>query len=240
MRKRELSRRLQAAFDLVRNDRILVDIGTDHAYLPIALVTDGRVKSAYASDIGKGPLERAESNVNKAGLGDKISTVLTDGAAFFEGKADEFVIAGMGGELIFDIISRATFLKNENIHLILQPMTKIPTLRRSLYLSGFDVEKEKLVFEDNRVYTVMSVYFKGDVREINDFEATVGRIEDAISDNNEDLLILLLKGVIYDLDNKIKGKNNPNEEIILKEEIEKTVKSLEERKNENRTVDGKA
>lgn len=221
MREKELSRRLHAAFLLVREGRTVADIGTDHAYLPIALVKAGKCDLAYASDIGKGPLNRAEENIKKAGLDEKIKTVLTDGATAFENLADEFIIAGMGGELIFDIISRAPFMKNHDVHLVLQPMTKVPTLRRLLAENGYNIEKEVLVFEDGKVYTLMSVYFDGKKRAITDFEAVVGDVENA----DRELLLKILDGVIYDLDKKIKGKRN-SDDVALKEKIENLRKTL--------------
>ncbi|MBQ7896970.1 MAG: SAM-dependent methyltransferase [Clostridia bacterium] len=220
MREKELSRRLHAAFLLVREGRTVADIGTDHAYLPITLVKSGKTDFAYASDIGKGPLARAEENIKKAGLNEKIKTVLTDGAAVFDTLADEFIIAGMGGELIFDIISRAPFMKNPDIHLVLQPMTKVPALRRLLAENGFNIEKETLVSEDGKVYTLMSVYFDGKKRELTDYEAVVGDVENA----DKELLMKILEGVIYDLDKKIKGKNAP-EDVALKEKIEALIKT---------------
>ncbi len=215
MREKELSRRLHAAFLLVREGKRVADIGTDHGYLPIALVKSGKAESAFASDIGKGPLERAEENIKKAGLEEKIKTVLTDGAAFFDSLADEFIIAGMGGELIFDIISRAPFLKNEDIHLVLQPMTKIPVLRKSLAKEGFRIDEEKLVFEDDRVYTLMSVYYDGRIREITECEAVTGKTDTV----DPTLAIKIIDGALYDVENKIRGKKDPVDDIKLRAEL---------------------
>ncbi|MBQ5746487.1 MAG: SAM-dependent methyltransferase [Clostridia bacterium] len=215
MREKELSRRLHAAFLLVREGKRVADIGTDHGYLPIALVKLGKAESAFASDIGKGPLERAEENIKKAGLEEKIKTVLTDGAAFFDSLADEFIIAGMGGELIFDIISRAPFLKNEDIHLVLQPMTKIPVLRKSLAKEGFRIDEEKLVFEDDRVYTLMSVYYDGRIREITECEAVTGKTDTV----DPTLAIKIIDGALYDVENKIRGKKDPVDDIKLRAEL---------------------
>ena len=224
MREKELSRRLSAAFLLVREGRAAVDVGTDHAYLPIALVKSGKCEKCFASDVGKGPLSRAEENIRGAGLDGKIKTVLTDGASYFDGLADEFIIAGMGGELIFDIISRASFLKNENIHLVLQPMTKVPTLRKLLYESGFFIDREILVFEDGKVYTVMSVFFCGQRKTISDIDAIVGS-----TDVEGELLLKVLDGALYDLENKIKGKRDATAEILLKHEIESVIEKIKEK-----------
>ena len=222
MREKELSRRLRAAFELVREGRVLADIGTDHAYLPIALVRAGKTPLAYASDIGKGPLERAGENIKSAGFEEKIKTVLTDGAGYFDSLAEEFIIAGMGGELIFEIISRAPFLKSDKVHLVLQPMTKIPTLRKALAENGFFIEREALVYEDDRVYTIMSVFYDGKKRALTELEAIVG--DEKNSDKS--LLLKVLDGALYDLENKIRGKREAAGEILLKEEIECVKKRL--------------
>ena len=229
MREKELSRRLYAAFLLVREGRTVADIGTDHAHLPIALVMSGKIERAFASDIGKGPLERALENIKKAGLEEKIKTVLTDGAAVFDSLADEFIIAGMGGELIFDIISRAPFMKNEDIHLVLQPMTKIPTLRKSLLKEGFRIDEEKLVFEDERVYTVMSVYYDGKAREITECEAVTGKVDTV----DPTLAIKVIDGALYDVENKIRGKKDPKDDIRLRAELTLVKNKLMEKIHEN-------
>ena len=75
----ELSKRLQAVADLVTPGMRLVDVGTDHAYIPIYLTQNGLVPSAIAMDINKGPLERADAHILEHGLDGKIVTRLSDG-----------------------------------------------------------------------------------------------------------------------------------------------------------------
>ena len=232
MKQTKLTRRLNAAFDLVREGRIVADIGTDHAYLPIALVSSGKCKKAFASDIGKGPLERASQNISEAGLEGVIETVLTDGVAYFDGIADEIVIAGMGGELIYRIISDAPFLKSENVHIVLQPMTKVAFLRQALAEDGFRIDRESLVKEDGKIYTVLSVAYDGIKRELSSLDALTGNIENALEDGNASLMRELLQRITYDLDNRIYGKlesgENPVEERALRKEIQKIRRELNE------------
>ena len=232
MKQTKLTRRLNAAFDLVREGRIVADIGTDHAYLPIALVSSGKCKKAFASDIGKGPLERASQNISEAGLEGVIETVLTDGVAYFDGIADEIVIAGMGGELIYRIISDAPFLKNKDIHMVLQPMTKVAFLRQALAEDGFRIDRERLVKEDGKIYTVLSVAYDGIKRELSSLDALTGNIENALEDGNASLMRELLQRITYDLDNRIYGKlesgENPVEERALRKEIQKIRRELNE------------
>lgn len=232
MKQTKLTRRLNAAFDLVREGRIVADIGTDHAYLPIALVSSGKCKKAFASDIGKGPLERASQNISEAGLEGVIETVLTDGVAYFDGIADEVVIAGMGGELIYRIISDAPFLKNQDVHMVLQPMTKVAFLRQALAGDGFRIDRERLVKEDGKIYTVLSVNFDGVKRELSPLDALTGNIENALEDGNAPLMRELLQRITYDLDNRIYGKlesgENPVEERALRKEIQEIRRELNE------------
>ncbi|MBE6701077.1 MAG: SAM-dependent methyltransferase [Ruminococcaceae bacterium] len=237
MKKNQLTRRLLAAFSLIRKGHIVVDIGTDHAHLPIRLVAEGVSPKAYASDIGKGPLERAKENILKAGLEEKITTVLTDGAEYFDTLADEFVIAGMGGELISSIISKAPFLKSPDVHMVLQPMTKQNVLKRFLCQEGFFVDREILVKDAGKIYLVLSVFYDGKIREITEFESLCPSVLDAKKDGNEKLLIEYLSLVTHDIDNRIYGKReagqNTEEERLLRKELQKVIKKLRSKTDEN-------
>ena len=97
---------MKAVAAMVTSGGVLADVGTDHGYIPIALIQRQRIKSAIAMDINKGPLARAQDNIASARLGDYIQTRLSDGvAALGEGEADSILIAGMGGELVIHILS---------------------------------------------------------------------------------------------------------------------------------------
>ena len=69
----ELSERLRAVADLVDDGMVVADIGTDHGYIPIALVQEGRCPRAVAMDINIGPLDRARAHIQAAELSEKIS-----------------------------------------------------------------------------------------------------------------------------------------------------------------------
>ena len=85
----KLNARLFSAASLVRQDAVFADIGTDHAYLPIFLLKVGRISRAYATDINSGPLASARANVEAAALSDRVSFMLTDGAAALSGECNE-------------------------------------------------------------------------------------------------------------------------------------------------------
>ena len=99
---------MKAVAGMVTSGGVLADVGTDHGYIPIALVQRQKITGAIAMDINKGPLARAQENIASARLGDYIQTRLSDGvAALGEGEADSILIAGMGGELVIHKIGRA-------------------------------------------------------------------------------------------------------------------------------------
>ena len=159
-------KRLDVLLSLLPRGCRLADIGCDHAYIPISAVKQGKAVFAYASDVRKGPLSRAAKNVAEAGLSDKIVLNLADGLdGAEEYRPDTVVIAGMGGELIADIIDRAPFVKTDKITLILQPMTCPDELRKYLLSAGFEIERERLAYEDRHIYQIIVCRFKAAAQE---------------------------------------------------------------------------
>ena len=63
-----LSKRLQAVADMVTPGSRPVDVGCDHAYVPIYLVENHIADRVTAMDVHLGPVRRAEKNVEAAGL----------------------------------------------------------------------------------------------------------------------------------------------------------------------------
>lgn len=157
----KLTRRLQAAADLVRVGATVADVGTDHAYLPIALCQSARIICAVASDVNEGPLLRAREHIASYGLQGCISTVLCDGLDEIEAyDPTDILILGMGGELIVDILRRAPWTKKKEIRLILQPMTHPEAVRRFLAENGYTVVEETLVSE-GRIYQIIAAEYTG-------------------------------------------------------------------------------
>ena len=74
-----LDKRLEICANMVDSGKKFIDIGTDHAYLPIWLVLNGIIDEAIAADIREEPLKKAKKNIIKYGLQDKIKTIKTDG-----------------------------------------------------------------------------------------------------------------------------------------------------------------
>ncbi|MCI8591488.1 MAG: SAM-dependent methyltransferase [Lachnospiraceae bacterium] len=149
----QLSERLRAVASLVTPGSRLADVGTDHAYVPIWLWEQGRIPSAIAMDVGKGPLSRAEEHIRAHHGEDVIETRLSDGLEkLFFGECDSLVIAGMGGMLMRKILADGQALLPGIRELVLQPQSDIHEVRRFLQGAGWQIMDEKIVFEEGKYY----------------------------------------------------------------------------------------
>ncbi len=152
----QLSLRLSAIADMVTRGNRLVDVGCDHGYLPVYLVQTGRIPGAVAMDIGKGPLSRAREHIEAYGLSAYIECRLSDGlAALRAGEGDTLVIAGMGGPLMEQILTRGRKVRDSFSELILQPQSDIPHFRRYLAEEGYSIAEENIVLDGGKFYPMM-------------------------------------------------------------------------------------
>ncbi len=164
----KLDERLAAIAQMVRDGARCADIGTDHGYLISWLATRGKIAFGYACDIKKKPLEKAAFALSEYGVADRVKLILCDGLSGLRaGDVDDIVIAGMGGELIWEIISAQSWARDPNLRFLLQPMTRPERLRRSLYENGFEILRETAVVSGNFPYTVMQAAFTGRPRGID-------------------------------------------------------------------------
>lgn len=154
----ELSKRLRMVASYVTDGYRLVDIGTDHAYIPIELVLEKRIPWAIAMDVNRGPLERAESNIREYGLSERICTRLSDGfASLGVGEVDSAVIAGMGGGLTVRILKEGKRVAGTLKECILQPQSEIERVRAFLLKEGFLFIAEDMTEEEGKYYPMMKV-----------------------------------------------------------------------------------
>ena len=148
---------------MVRCRTKIVDIGTDHGYLPAFLVLENKADSVLACDIGVLPLKNAENTVNQLKLNDRISLRVSDGLKEVSpDEAEEIIICGMGGTLISEILSAAPWIKRKGTHLILQPMTHTEDVRKYLCENGFIISQEKFVIDNKKVYCCISADYTGE------------------------------------------------------------------------------
>ncbi len=210
----KLNKRLLCAASFVENGASVADIGCDHAYLPIYLIKENIARSVVACDINEGPCETARDNIRRQGLSNVIEVRCTDGLEGIENLApDNIVICGMGGDLIFRIVSESEYIKDNNPLLILQPMTKVSELRSSLLQAGYNIEKEALVYDD-RLYEIIVCRYDGIKREWSDIELLTGRCFD-----KNDLYKAHLDKLIKQYSIIIEGKKKAELDTLKEEKI---------------------
>ena len=152
----QLTKRLLEIASLVPNDARVVDVGTDHGYIPIYLTTNKLCKSCIASDINAGPLESAKRHMDKHGItqvelrqGSGLSTITT------ADQLDVAIVAGMGGMLIIDILRNDLTIVKGLKQLILQPQSNIPEVRKFIHEIGFAIKAESFLQDEGKYYTIL-------------------------------------------------------------------------------------
>ena len=157
--KLPLSTRLLACAGFVNKGDRVADIGCDHGYLSIHLLTQGIARSCIASDVAKGPLQSAKDNARKFGVQENITFHLSDGVQSIPRDFNTLVCAGMGGDTMIHILESAPWLRDEKYRLILQCQSKRPELRKWLYDNGFAIRRETLAKDGKFCYPVTEVVY---------------------------------------------------------------------------------
>lgn len=155
--------RLLTCAKLVKGNKA-VDVGTDHGYLAVYLISEGICDTVIACDVNEKPLNAARKTVKKSGYEEKIEVVLSDGLDNVKSDGvTDIIMAGMGGELIVKLLEKCSWIKDKgnSINLVLQSMSKSHILRKWLFDNNFSVEKELACEDGGFVYSVMQISFTG-------------------------------------------------------------------------------
>ena len=154
----ELSKRLKRIAEHVDKCESVADIGTDHGYIPIYLVKEGICKKAIASDINKGPIEKAKVNVAFEGVSNKVKCLLGPGLNPLKvGEVNGVILAGMGGNLTRDILLADMDKVKKYDFIILQPAQNPEVLREFLYKNDYEIIDEDLIKDEGRFYELFKV-----------------------------------------------------------------------------------
>ena len=171
-----LKNRLLVCSHLVRSSSIL-DVGTDHAKLPIYLVSRGIVSKAFGCDINSYSVKRSIDNVNRHNLGQKIKVFLSDGLKNVDkDMSDTIIISGLGGKTISEIIRCCPWKITENKDFILQPTKSESYLRIFLAKNKFVIDREIAVNDGKYSYSTMLVHFTGHEQENDDLYPWIGKL----------------------------------------------------------------
>ena len=157
MNEHTLSLRLERVAAHVPNGARLADIGSDHAYLPVALVRRGVIDAALAGEVATTPFQAAERTVRDNGLEQQITVRLADGLAAIEARDGITAISlcGMGGETIRDILEAGKAHLSGAERLILQPNGGEQPLRLWLMRNGYRIVSEELLHENRFYYEII-------------------------------------------------------------------------------------
>ncbi|HEX9024898.1 MAG TPA: class I SAM-dependent methyltransferase [Clostridium sp.] len=214
----ELSKRLNWIIEKLDKVEIIMDVGTDHGYIPIYLVKNDIAKKVIASDINKEPLKKAKINASLDGVLDKIDLRLGGGLFPLNNReANAVIIAGMGGNLIRDILENDLNKVKNLDYLILQPAQNPEVLRKYLYNNNYEILEEDICLDENKYYEIFKVKYK-----IGDY--------------------ILLEDIFYEISPTMLSKKLPLFKSYIENKIEKNKRVMEfikdntehaiERKNE--------
>ena len=199
--KLPLSDRLLACAGFVKKGSRVADIGCDHGYLGIYLLTQGIATSVIESDVAEGPLQSAMRNAMKYGTRNKTSFYLSDGVQNIPRDFDTMVCAGMGADTMMHILDSAPWLKDPKYTLILQCQSKRPELRKYLYQQGYAIRRETLAQDGKFLYPVTEVvYAPGETLSGADYYITP-----ALRQSGSKLLGAFLSRVIDGIGKNVEG-----------------------------------
>lgn len=156
----KLSDRLESVAAMISDSIPVVDVGTDHAYLPVSLVQRGKTPCALCSDLRRGPIDRARQNIKEAQVEDRVKAVLCDGVPPLSSLDEELrggalVIAGMGGPLMASILEKASDRLDFFSEIIAEPQSDLSTFRKCLSSLGFAITEENMIREDGKYYPII-------------------------------------------------------------------------------------
>ena len=223
--------RLTAISNMICGD-VIADVGSDHAYLPIWLYLNKKIKKAYALDISENCIKKIYENLEKYNISTEVITpVLSDGLSCFADDVDcpfinsEFnvVIAGMGGENIAEIMKKAQGFKSAEF--ILQPNSKVEILREFLYKNRYDIVTEMIVEDENRLYNIMKAQYTGVLYNPEPLEIIAGK--NITHELYIKKIIKRLSDILADLEIAGDEKYNIYTEFGFYRDIEGYIKKLE-------------
>jgi tRNA (adenine22-N1)-methyltransferase len=134
--------------------RTFADVGADHAYLPIHLLSSGKIEHAVISEISPHALERARRNTARFGFADKCAFILADGLCKLPDDVDTINISGLGADTIAGILKRD---KHKILiqTLILSPNRDVDIIRAALLCFGYNVVSERVTMSKGRYYVAL-------------------------------------------------------------------------------------
>ena len=157
MNPHTLSLRLERVAAQVPAGTRLADIGSDHGYLPVALMRRGAISAAVAGEVALTPFHAAQRTVRDNQLQSQISVRQANGLAAINAsdKITAISLCGMGGETIRDILDRGKAHLSGQERLILQPNGGEQPLRQWLMENHYRILFEEVLRENRFFYEII-------------------------------------------------------------------------------------
>ncbi len=216
----DLSNRLKTIIKYVPETSRVVDVGTDHGYIPIYLTKNNLASFCIACDINKNPLLQATTQIKKYNA-TNIELRLSDGLRKIdlEDNIDTIIIAGMGGHLIRKILNQDLEIVKSATRLVLQPQNGYSELRKFLHEIEFKIIEEDFLEEDGKFYTII-VAEKGKEYFESEAEYLFGKI--MLKNPNETFLNWLhyKKDSFHKLFTQLQGVEPTDRTILRKQQLE--------------------
>lgn len=215
-----LSARLQAIHDMLPCG-VVADIGSDHGKLMIALFRSGKITKGYAVENKKGPYNRLVKALESEGLIDDIIPLFSDGISDIPVSVEHLVLAGMGGELIVDILTKHKEKLKYIQTIIVDPHGAMSLVREEITKLGFAIAEEKMIKEDDKYYEIIK-FIRADIAFYNDKDLEFGPI------------LRCEKSTLFKekYSNRIQEINN----LLLKQLPKKRILELQQEKNRIESV----
>ena len=148
-----MASRLEALKSTLKGFDSVLDVGTDHAYLPILALKENPSLKVIASDNKKGPLEQARLNLSKENYLDQVELLLGEGLEVLKDPVDVIVMAGMGGKTIAKMVLDKKDLSAKR--LVCHP-TNVPSAVRKLTTAlPYQIVDEIFYMESEFPYTII-------------------------------------------------------------------------------------
>lgn len=221
----KLNDRLAEIAGKIPKCNILADVGTDHGYIPIYALENGLCQKALAADLREGPLKMAYANIKKNNLENSIELRLGNGLEpILLSECDVVVIAGMGGNLIKDILAASTEKARAAGLLLLQPNNAVDSLRRWLNENDFEITDESLALDTGKLYNVLSAKWTGKIEKDDLFSYYIGR---KLLERKQPLLERYLNKKLRELDVIIEGRSKACKQRNYGEEYPNSIETSE-------------
>lgn len=218
----KLSKRLEAIASFVSSDGAIIDVGCNHAHIPIYFASKEPERIIIASDCKLESLNNAFKDAKKYKVKEKIQFIVTDGLNGIKiHPEDTIIIAGLGTRTIKKILTPEVL--NQGNHFILQSNNYLYELRLYMMQNQFLLKDESVVWEGNKVYVVMNWVKVNKPVSYSSFELQYGPC--ILHDKNRKYMMEQYNILMQQL-NKVKGSNHPEIERVYLKEIEK-IKKLE-------------